>query len=69
MTHAAEPFSEALRRARAEFLEMPGLKLTAPQAARLLSVDAALCDQVLSVLVETRFLAQTSNRRFVRAGH
>jgi hypothetical protein len=60
---------EAVRRARAEYLEMPGLKLTAAQAARLWSVDAALCRQVLSVLVESRFLAETSHASFVRADH
>jgi len=64
---STEAFMEALRRAKAEFLEMPGLKLTAAQAARLWSVDAALCGQVLSALVETRFLAETSNASFVRA--
>jgi hypothetical protein len=64
---STEPFMEALRRAKAEFLEMPGLKLTAPQAARLWSVDSALCGQVLSALVESRFLAETANASFVRA--
>ena len=67
MSHAAESFNEALRRARSEFLEMPGLKLTAAQAARLLSVDETLCGRVLSTLVESRFLAETSNSSFVRA--
>ena len=69
MTHSSDPrpFNDALRRAKIEFLEMPGLKLTAAQAARLLSVDATLCGRVLSALVESRFLAETSNSRFVRA--
>ena len=61
-----ETFIEAVRRAKAEFLEMPGLKLTAPQAARLWSVDSALCGQVLAALVESRFLAETSNASYVR---
>ena len=67
MSHPPEPFHDALRRARTEFLEMPGLKLTAAQAARLLSVDDALCGRVLSALVESRFLAETPGARFVRA--
>ena len=54
---SSESFLAAVRRARAEFLEMPGLKLTAAQAARLWSVDSAVCGKVLSVLVESRFLA------------
>ena len=66
---AAEAFADALRRAKAEFLEMPGLRLTAPQAARLWSVDPALCDRVLSALVESRFLTETSHARFVRTEH
>ena len=46
---------------------MPGLRLTAAQAARLWSVDSTLCRQVLAALVESRFLVETSNSRFVRA--
>jgi len=66
---SSESFLEAIRRAKAEFLEMPGLKLTVAQAARLWSVDSALSRQVLSALVEARFLAETSNASFVRAGN
>ena len=68
IVHAApDTLVEAVRRAKAEFLEMPGLKLTAAQAARLWSVDGALCRRVLSALVESRFLAETSDASFVRA--
>jgi hypothetical protein len=52
----AERFDQALRRAQAEFREMPGLKLTEAQAARLLSFDSALCSAVLATLVDRRFL-------------
>ena len=52
-------FAEALRRAEAEFREMPGLKLTEAQAARLLSFDRALCREVLDALVEQHFLTRT----------
>jgi hypothetical protein len=64
---SSDAFLQAVRRAKAEFLEMPGLRLTAAQAARLWSVDSTLCGQVLSALVESRFLAETSNARFIRA--
>jgi hypothetical protein len=60
---------EAVGRARAEFLEMPGLKLTVAQAARLWSVDPALCRQVFAVLVTSRFLTETSHASFIRAEH
>jgi hypothetical protein len=64
---AAERFSDALRRAQAEFLEMPGLTLTVAQASRLWSFDSALCSEVLSTLVERRFLIRTRNQTFARA--
>lgn len=64
---AAERFADALRRAQAEFLEMPGLTLTVAQASRLWSFDSALCSEVLSTLVERRFLVQTRHQTFARA--
>jgi hypothetical protein len=64
---AAEKFSDALRRAQAEFLEMPGLTLTVAQASRLWCFDSALCTEVLSTLVEKRFLVRTRHETFARA--
>jgi hypothetical protein len=64
---AQERFTVALRRAQAEFNEMPGLKLTVAQASRLWSFDSALCTAVLSALVGKRFLVQTRNQSFARA--
>lgn len=43
-------------RCRGEFLEMPGLHLTLPQAARLFDLDLALCKVLLDELVTTGFL-------------
>jgi len=63
---AGDIFSIALRRAQADFLEMPGLKLTVAQAARLWHFDSVLCTAVLSRLVEQRFLIET-NHSFARA--
>jgi hypothetical protein len=48
-----------VRRVRAEFLEMPGLKLTVPQAQRLWGVDRRTCEAVIEELTETRFLSRT----------
>jgi hypothetical protein len=62
-----DTFDCALRRARAEFLEMPGLILTQAQAARLWCCDADLSGAVLSRLEETRFLVRTQNGSFIRA--
>lgn len=63
------PFAEAMRRARAEFLEMPGLRLTLAQAARLWAMDIDLCEAALATLVETRFLVRTSKAHFARASN
>jgi hypothetical protein len=53
-------------RVSAEFREMPGLKLTLPQAARLFSIDASRCERVLGALVERGVLA-TDGCAFARA--
>ena len=63
----ADAFATALRRAQAEYLEMPGLQLTEAQAARLWSFDSALCSAVLTALVESRFLVRSRNASFSRA--
>lgn len=52
--------SEAtLRRVRAEFLEMPGLKLTVSQAQRLWGMDRSTCEALIEELTASRFLART----------
>jgi hypothetical protein len=63
----ADAFAAALRRAQAEFLEMPGLKLTEAQATRLWCFDSVLCSRVLQALVDERFLVRTRNASFLRA--
>lgn len=65
----ATPETTALMlfRIRGEFLEMPGLRLTAAQAARLWHIDAATCGEVLGRLVNDRFLTRTRAGDYVRA--
>jgi hypothetical protein len=53
---AALPHDTVLKRIRAEFLEMPGLRLKLEQAQRLCGVDRAVCQRVLDTLVEAKFL-------------
>jgi hypothetical protein len=60
---------EALRRIRGEFLEMPGLRLTQPQARRLWGLDAAACDALLGALVDANFLFRTRDGAFMRVEH
>ena len=54
-------------RIRAEYEEMPGLRLTVGQAARLFATDSVRCARVLDSLVRTRFLSKREQlfaRRF-----
>jgi hypothetical protein len=57
---------EVLTRVRGEFLEMPGLRLTEPQARRLWGLDEASCRTLLSELVDAKFLFRTNNGAFMR---
>jgi len=57
---------DALRRVRGEFLEMPGLRLTAGQARRLWGLDAGACDALLASLVDANFLFRTRDGAFMR---
>jgi hypothetical protein len=62
LDRANEPL---VRRIRAEFLEMPGLRLTLRQAQRLWSLDAATCASLLEALVDSRFLRRTEGDVYV----
>jgi hypothetical protein len=53
--------SAVLYRIRAEFAEMPGLKLTLPQASRLFQLEMVRCQQVLTSLVDTGQLVLRGN--------
>ena len=64
--HYVQGFEAAVRRAEAEFLEMPGLKLTEAQAARLWSCDADVAVAVLARLTESLFLTRTRTGAFCR---
>ena len=55
-----------LRRIRGEFVEMPGLRLTGEQAARLWHLDSAHVTSLLRALVDARFLAHTADGRYRR---
>ena len=53
---SARQMSSDVARIRNEYLEMPGLELTLPQAARLWSLSVSRSALLLSMLVETGFL-------------
>jgi hypothetical protein len=59
-------FPNLLQRVRSEFDEMPGLRLTPAQAARLLGLDPRSCERVINVLVNSAFLRWTPDGSVVR---
>ena len=50
-----------------EFLEMPGLRLTAAQAQRLWNLDALVCESLFTALIDIGFLVRTMDGSFVRS--
>lgn len=59
-------WTEALRRVRAEYAEMPGLRLTWQQASRLLGLDPLSCKSILRWLADDGYL-RVANGRYVKA--
>jgi hypothetical protein len=57
---------ELAERVQAEYLEMPGLSVTLPQAQRLLGIDAQTCAVVMKTLLARGFLRQTKQGMYVR---
>ena len=53
---SSELSSSETARIRAEYVEMPGLSLTALQASRLWGLNTLRSEQVLSMLVDSGFL-------------
>lgn len=56
-----------LRRVRAEFAEMPGLRLTPAQASRLLGIERNACQAVIEALIAASFLRWTPAGTVARA--
>jgi hypothetical protein len=52
---------------QAEYLEIPGLHLTRPQARRLWNLEPQVCDALLEALVAVDFLRKTPRDGFVLA--
>jgi len=57
---------KTIERLRGEFMEMPGLRLTAAQVQRLCGVDRAVCDAALRTLVHERFLMAKPDGSYAR---
>ena len=60
------PDNGAVDRLRAEYLEMPGLRLTREQAQRLCGVGRTDCQQALDALVDADFLCRKPDGAYAR---
>ena len=58
--------SELIARVRAEYMEMPGLALTAGQVERLCGIEQAMCRLVLDTLIAGGFLCVKPDGRYAR---
>jgi hypothetical protein len=58
--------AQLLRRIKAEYIEMPGLRLTVAQAGRLWGLDAPACHDLLERLITERFLQLRPDGTYAR---
>ena len=59
--------NELVGRIRAEFMEMPGLRLTVTQASRLWGLDEGSCRRIIDTLIGASFLRWTPSGAVARA--
>jgi hypothetical protein len=60
------PDQLVLERLRAEYLEMPGMKLRIEQVQRLCGIEQTMCKLILDALVMAGFLCMKSDGTYVR---
>ena len=58
--------ARAVARVSAEFMEMPGLRLSCRQAQRLFGLDERVCRSVLDQLVRSAFLVRHADDTYGR---
>ena len=56
-----------LTRLRAEYLEMPGLRLTPEQVQRLCGIERMICQSALDSLVDAKFLCVKADGKYARS--
>jgi hypothetical protein len=61
-----DEITHLLYRVRGGYLEMPGLRLTVPQAARLWALDPITSGQLLDDLTRVGFLVKSRDGAYVR---
>jgi hypothetical protein len=59
---------DRLRLIQAEYLGVPGLRLTRQQAERLWGLDPLISEALLNALVDAGFLRRTQDGRYTRIG-
>jgi hypothetical protein len=57
---------DVVTRLRGEYLEMPGLRLTAQQVQRLCGIERMLCQSILDALVDGAFLNVNPDGTYAR---
>jgi hypothetical protein len=60
------PIDDIRTRVCGEYMEMPGLRLTAAQAQRLWGLDAPTCEALFTSLVRDGFLHRHADGRYAR---
>jgi hypothetical protein len=65
MTSTESALTDWLRLIKAEYLEIPGLRLTKPQFERLWGLDPSTSNVVLATLVAHNFLRRTDTGAYV----
>jgi len=67
MLAANTTIADWVRLIKAEYQEIPGLKLTTHQVQRLWGLDSVRCDSLLAALVDANVLRRTVDHQYVRA--
>ena len=65
--HHDEGITSVLDRIRSEFTEMPGLRLTPAQAARLWGMERQMSERILDGLAIAGFLSKNRDGAYLRA--
>jgi hypothetical protein len=59
--------NDITERVRAEYLEMPGMRLKPEQVQRLCGIEHKICQMVLATLVDAKFLYATPDGHYARS--
>ena len=64
---AGEHFCDWVRLVQSEYAEMPGLRLSKPQAQKLWNLDARSTEVIFAALEAANFLKRMPNDLYIRA--